>query len=89
MLADPNRFAQAAGLAFSDVEIKSSLGGKSSEIQTGLALGLGAEYAIDNDWTARAEAITYVFGNEVTLAGKKEDVDFGNATLRLGATRRF
>ena len=56
---------------------------------TSLALGLGAEYAIDNDWTARAEAITYVFGNEVTLAGKKEDVDFGNATLRLGATRRF
>jgi outer membrane immunogenic protein len=78
-----------AGIAFSDFEIKSSLGGKDSSLQTGLALGLGAEYAIDDRWTARAEALTYTFNDDVTLAGKKQDVDFGHATVRLGVTRKF
>lgn len=78
-----------AGVAFGDFEIKSSLGGKNSSIQTGLALGVGAEYAIDDKWTARAEALTYSFNDDVTLAGKKQDVDFGHATVRLGLTRKF
>ena len=78
-----------AGLALADLEIKSSLGGKNSSVQTGLAFGIGAEYAIDDKWTARAEALTYSFNEDVTLAGKKQDVDFGHATIRLGATRKF
>jgi outer membrane immunogenic protein len=78
-----------AGVAFGDFEIKSSLGGKDSSVQTGLALGVGAEYAIDDKWTARAEALAYTFSDNVTLAGKKQDVDFGHGTVRLGLTRKF
>jgi outer membrane immunogenic protein len=78
-----------AGVAFGDFEIKSSLGGKESSVQTGLALGVGAEYAVDDKWTARAEALAYTFNDNVTLAGKKQDVDFGHGTVRLGLTRKF
>lgn len=80
----------AAGLAFSDLEIKSSSGGRSDGVRAGLALGVGAEYAIDNAWTARVEAIGYGFGDDdVTLAGQKHDVSLSHGNLRIGLTHRF
>jgi outer membrane immunogenic protein len=77
-----------AGVAFTNVEAKSSLGGK-AEFTTGLALGLGAEWAFDKAWTARVEGIGYVFGSEDTLAGTKRDVGLGTSALRVGVARRF
>jgi outer membrane immunogenic protein len=79
-----------AGLAFSDLEVKSSLGGKYDSFNAGLALGLGAEYAIDPNWAVRAELIGYGFGmREQTLGGVKQDVIFGEDTIRFGLTRKF
>jgi outer membrane immunogenic protein len=77
-----------AGVAFTNLEAKSSLGGK-ADFKAGLALGLGAEWAFDKAWTARLEGIGYVFGTEDTLAGTKRDVGLGTSTVRLGVARRF
>jgi outer membrane immunogenic protein len=82
-------FYGTAGLALSNVEATSSLGGKTN-FKTGLAIGLGAEWAFDKAWTARIEGIGYGFGkDEVVLAGTKRDVGLGSSTLRLGVARRF
>jgi outer membrane immunogenic protein len=79
-----------AGIAFSDLEVQSSLGGKESGVRAGLALGLGAEVAMDNNWAARLEAIGYGFGiDEEKLGGAKHDVAFGRSQIRLGLSRRF
>jgi outer membrane immunogenic protein len=79
-----------AGVTFSDLEIKSSSGGSDDGVRAGLALGVGAEYAIDRAWTARIEAIGYGFGEEdVELAGQKHDVSLSHGSLRLGLTHRF
>lgn len=79
----------SAGLAIADLEIKSSLGGKESLVSTGLAVGLGTEYAISENWRARAEGLVYMFDDKVELAGAERDVNWGHATFRLGAVRRF
>lgn len=79
-----------AGIAFSELDIKSSLGGKDSGVMTGLAAGFGGEYAIDNNWQLRAETLFYAFDtDDVKLAGANRDVSLGFATVRLGATRKF
>ncbi len=79
-----------AGIAFSDLELQSSAGGKDSGVRAGLALGLGAEVAMDNNWAARLEAIGYGFGiDEEKLGGAKHDVAFGQSQIRLGLSRRF
>jgi outer membrane immunogenic protein len=78
-----------AGLALADFDIKSSLGGKSSLVASGLAFGIGAEYAIDQNWAARVEGIAYTFEDDIKLAGANRDVSFGYSTLRAGLTRRF
>jgi outer membrane immunogenic protein len=82
-------FYGTAGLALSNVEATSSLGGKAN-FKTGIALGIGAEWAFDKSWTARIEGIGYGFGKEeVVLAGTKRDVGLGSSTVRLGVARRF
>jgi outer membrane immunogenic protein len=78
-----------AGLAFADFDIKSSLGGKSSSTATGFAFGLGAEYAIDQNWAARIEGIAYTFDEDIKLAGATRSVDMVHSTIRAGITRRF
>lgn len=78
------------GLAFTELKIESSLGGKESSLETGLAFGAGVEYALDNAWTGRAEVLGYAFnGDDVALAGKKRDVDLGHGMARIGISRRF
>jgi outer membrane immunogenic protein len=77
-----------AGVAFTHIEAKSSLGGK-AEFSTGVALGLGAEWAFDKAWTARIEGIGYLFAAEDTLAGTKRDVGLGTSQVRVGVARRF
>ncbi|MGO4682386.1 outer membrane protein [Hyphomicrobium sp. 2TAF46] len=79
-----------AGLAIADLDIKSSLGGKDSVVATGLAVGLGTEYAIDENWRGRAEGLLYAISDEdVKLAGSQRDVTWGHATFRLGLVRGF
>jgi outer membrane immunogenic protein len=78
-----------AGVAFSDMNIQSSLGGK-SEFDVGFVAGAGAEWAFDPKWTARIEGLAYGFGDEAdTFAGSKRDIGAGLATVRVGVARRF
>jgi outer membrane immunogenic protein len=77
-----------AGVAFTNIEAKSSLGG-AVDFKTGLALGLGAEWAFDKAWTARVEGIGYAFGSDGTLAGMKRDVGLVTSAVRVGVARRF
>jgi outer membrane immunogenic protein len=77
-----------AGVALTNLEAKSSLGG-TANFKAGLALGLGAEWAFDKAWTARVEGIGYVFATEDMLAGTKRDVGLGTSSVRVGVARRF
>ncbi len=77
------------GIAFSDISVKSA-GGKSDDINVGLALGLGAEMRFNEYWSGRLEGIAYGFGeDDRQIAGTKHDIGSGGATLRIGLTRRF
>lgn len=79
-----------AGLALSQLDVKSTVDGHQRHIvNTGLALGLGGEYALDAQWTARLEGLVYGFDSDVTLASKERNIDWGHSTLRLGLLRKF
>jgi outer membrane immunogenic protein len=78
-----------AGLAASDYEVSSSLGGKADKLKAGLLLGVGAEFAIQEDWTARAELLGYGFDGEGNLAGGKHDFATVLGVARVGLTRKF
>lgn len=78
-----------AGLAFSELDVKSSIKGHEHNLRTGLALGLGTEYAFDNNWTGRVEGLVYAFDDDVTLAGNMQDLSWGHSTIRLGLLRKF
>lgn len=82
-------FYGTAGVAFADYEIKSTAGGKAT-LSTGLAVGLGGEWAFAEKWTARLEGMVYAFGDDdVTFAGSKRDIGASESALRLGIARRF
>lgn len=61
-----------------------------NDIRAGLSLGVGAEYAFSDDWTARLEAVGYRFGDDKhCFAGTGRTVDFDMAKVRVGLSRRF
>jgi outer membrane immunogenic protein len=78
-----------AGLAITDVQLSSSLGGKFDKNLTGLVLGVGGEFAISDSWTMRAEGLAYAFEDEAKLNGSKKKFDFGDAVVRVGLTHQF
>ncbi len=78
-----------AGLAASDYEVSSSLGGKADKLKAGLVLGIGTEFAIQEDWTARAEMLGYGFGGEGTFGGSDHDFAAVFGVARVGLTRKF
>ncbi len=78
-----------AGLAASDFEVSSSLGGKSDKLKAGLLLGVGAEFAMQENWTARAEMLGYGFGGEASFGGSNHDFAAVLGVARVGLTRKF
>jgi outer membrane immunogenic protein len=78
-----------AGLAASDYEVSSSLGGKADKLKAGLVLGVGAEFAIQDNWTARAEMIGYGFGGEENFGGSDDDFAAVFGVARVGLTHKF
>jgi outer membrane immunogenic protein len=78
-----------AGLAVTDLELKSSLGGKYNKTVAGLVVGVGGEFALSDNWTARAEALGYSFQDNAKLNGVKKKFDFGEGVVRVGITRKF
>jgi outer membrane immunogenic protein len=78
-----------AGLALTHFELKSSQGGDESGIVLTPTIGLGMEYAFNEAWTMRAEALTTGGSFDAKLAGEERDIDFGASTIRVGLTRKF
>jgi outer membrane immunogenic protein len=78
-----------AGLAASDYEVSSSIGGKADKLKAGLVLGVGAEFAIQENWTARAEMIGYGFGGEENFGGSNHDFATVFGVARVGLTHKF
>jgi outer membrane immunogenic protein len=78
------------GVAFLDREIKATAGGSNSDVQTGIVLGVGAEYMFSQEWTGRVEALAYGFGeDDVVLGGVTRKVSDGVGTIRVGIARKF
>ena len=78
-----------AGLALSDIQVETR-GGDDDGIRAGLALGLGAEYAINEHWSGRLEGMSYSFGEEDRrISGSEHDIGIGAAVIRIGVSRRF
>lgn len=77
------------GLAASDYEVSSSLGGKADKLKAGLVLGIGAEFAIKEDWTARADLLGYGFGGEGTFGGGDHEFAAVFGVARVGLTHKF
>jgi outer membrane immunogenic protein len=78
-----------AGLAASDYEVSSSLGGKADKLKAALVLGIGAEFAVQEEWTVRAELVGYGFGGEGTFGGSDRDFAAVLGVARVGLTHKF
>lgn len=78
-----------AGLAVTDLDVRSSLGGKYNKTVGGLVVGVGSEFALSDNWTARAEVLGYSFQDEGTFNGAKKKFDFGEGVVRVGFSRKF
>jgi outer membrane immunogenic protein len=79
------------GVAFKHYDIKSSFGGHENAIAVAPVIGIGAEFAVDENWTGRIEALRMndIEVKGVNLAGANRDVDLGHTVIRVGLTRRF
>lgn len=78
-----------AGLALSDIQVETR-GDDDDGVRAGLALGLGAEYAINEHWSGRLEGMSYSFGeDDRRISGSDHDIGIGAAVIRIGVSRRF
>jgi outer membrane immunogenic protein len=77
------------GAALTGIKISSSLGGSSNKTVLGAVYGIGAEYAVNESWAVRAELLGQGFRTKPVLAGTKQKIDFGNATVQVGMTFKF
>ncbi len=83
-------FYGTAGLAISDIATKPVGTSNSKDFRTGLVFGVGFEYALNDDWSARLEGLAYSFQDEKTkFAAVERDTAMGLATIRLGILKRF
>ncbi len=78
-----------AGLAYSDLQVQ-TVNDKGDDFSVGLALGLGAEMVLTENWTGRLEGMVYGFGEEDRKINNSDhDIGMGVSVVRLGVTRRF
>ena len=79
----------SAGLGLSNLALQPA-GKRKKDITAGLTFGVGLEYAIDRNWSARIEGNIYDFsGNSYRFAGTKRKVDQGLVQVKLGISYRF
>lgn len=79
-----------AGIAFSDLEIRSSLGGKEEMGLGTLVAGIGAEYAWSDSWRLRLEGLVFGIDDvDVRLAGEKREIAVGESSLRFSVIHKF
>jgi len=81
------------GIAFADVNASSPGRLGSTKIATGWAAGFGVEYALTDNWTAKAEYIFADFGNvgcgENCSIGAPVNVSLTEQQVRFGLTYKF
>jgi outer membrane immunogenic protein len=77
------------GAAVTGIKISSSLGGSSNKTKLGAVIGVGGEFAINENWSVRAEALGYTFRDEPVLAGTKQKIDLGKGVIQIGMTMKF
>jgi opacity protein-like surface antigen len=83
-------FYVTGGLGASQWEMKAPESSKQTVTGVSPAFGVGVEYAFDQNWAMRVEALEVAGGTaKIDVNGAKEDVGFGAATVRVGLTRRF
>jgi outer membrane immunogenic protein len=83
-------FYVTGGLGAAQWEMKTSDNVKHSAGGVSPSFGLGVEYAFDQNWAMRVEAIGVAGGStKINVNGTKEDVGFGTETIRIGLSRRF
>ena len=90
-------FFAKAGVAFADVEagflpngnlpfVRANL----SRAMTGLAVGAGVEFAITDNWSAKAEYVHFDFGRErFELGGNTFTTDISGDSVRVGMNYHF
>jgi outer membrane immunogenic protein len=77
-----------AGLAFGSVEIKTPLG-KDDQVLYGWTVGGGAEYAVTNNVSVRAEYNYTDLGDDDFNAGARVNSGFTGSDVKLGVNYRF
>ncbi len=79
-----------AGLAFSDVDVRQKTGKREDEITASLLVGLGAELALTDKWSARLDGTLTGLGEEdITFSGVSRETISGITGLRVGISRKF
>jgi outer membrane immunogenic protein len=79
-------FYGTGGFAFGGVKLTDTAGASNSDTRVGWAAGAGVEYAIDRNWSVKAEYLRYDLGKETFgSASAKSNVD----AAKLGVNYRF
>lgn len=91
--ADRMLIYATGGVAWADMDLSANVGGtrfSGSDTLTGYAIGGGVEWALDNNWTARAEYL-YVDLDNARLTDGLNSATFDNAfhTMRVGINYKF
>lgn len=92
--ADRMLIYATGGVAWADMDFAANVGGtpfSGGETLTGYAVGGGVEWALDNNWTARAEYLYVDLGDATIRDGLGNSANFDNAfhTMRVGINYKF
>ncbi|MFK7876715.1 MAG: outer membrane protein [Paracoccaceae bacterium] len=86
---DKTLFYGVLGLGLSDLAVKSTTDTDTNIIASG-AIGIGAELALKDGWSARVEAMQYDFdGLNFTQSGGKTPIKSSVQQITLGLSRKF
>ncbi|GFE48483.1 hypothetical protein So717_02360 [Roseobacter cerasinus] len=77
------------GLGITDAGLRPA-GAGDDDLIGSFGVGLGAEFAIDDRWSTRLEAVYYRWeASEQDFNGQRRDTESDATVLRIGLTRRF
>ncbi len=74
---------------FSFANITAQNGGSDSSFATGWVIGVGAEAALSQNWTARIEAFYYDLGSDTYAVSGTPNIGTDVTVLRAGVSYRF
>ena len=78
----------SAGVALTNIRVDGDSANEAKRF--GLTLGVGADYALTDNWIARLEGVTYAFPDQkVQFNNVNRNVGLGASSLRLGLAYKF